>query len=169
MGVRLGRSSQNICLGNYWKRVTKKYWSTLKQKPTISNEILPSKFGIGRGGGVTSMYLISGKLISNNPKNMNHKHKDSKDLFSVIITQGKYKRGGENVFYDGVKISGLGSRARVLKHLHGRMIFASLEKYFHEGTLWRGPRSVISSILAKNILYISIIVEISFITNISIK
>ena len=57
---------------------------------------------------------------------------------------------GDTVFYDGVKASDLGSRSRVLKHLHGRMIFGPFEKN-HEGTLCRGPRAVISLILTKQI------------------
>ena len=37
----------------------------------------------------TSMAVISGQLFSNHPKNLNHVHKDSKDLVSVIITLGE--------------------------------------------------------------------------------
>ena len=32
---------------------------------------------------------------------------------------------------------------------HGRMVFGTFEKVFHEGTLWSGYRSVISFILTK--------------------
>ena len=53
------------------------------------------------------------------------------------------------MFYDGLKTSDLVSRARVLKHLHGRMIFGPFERKIHEGTLWSGYRSVISFILKK--------------------
>ena len=52
-------------------------------------------------------------------------------MVSVIITVGRYIIGGDTVFYDGVKISDLGSRAHILKHLHGRMIFGPIEKVFH--------------------------------------
>ena len=62
------------------------------------------------------MAIFGGRLFSNHPKNMNHIHKDSKDLVYVIITQGKYIIGGDTVFYDGVKISDLGSIAHVLKY-----------------------------------------------------
>ena len=34
---------------------------------------------------------------------MNHVHKDTKDLISVIIKVGKDISGGDTVFYDGVK------------------------------------------------------------------
>ena len=34
---------------------------------------------------------------------MNHVHKDTKDLLSVIITLGKNIRGGDTMFYERVK------------------------------------------------------------------
>ena len=71
------------------------------------------------------MAVIGGRLFSNHHKNMNYVHKESKDFSSVIITLGKNISGGDTVFYDGVKISDLGSRAHVLKNLHGRMIFGT--------------------------------------------
>ena len=80
------------------------------------------------------MAVIAGKLFSNTPKNINHDHKDSKYMLSVIITLGENIRGGGTVFYDGVKTSDLGSRAHVLKHLHERMIFFHLKK-IHKDTL----------------------------------
>ena len=62
----------------------------------------------------TSMAVIGGKLFSNHHKNLNHVHKDSKDLVSVIIILGKNISGGDTVFYDGVKTFDLGSRVNVL-------------------------------------------------------
>ena len=82
---------------------------------------------------------------------MNNLHKAAKDLVSIIITVGKDISGGDTVFYDGVKTSDLGSRAHILKNLHGRMIFGPFEKVFHEGTLWSGYRAVISFILTEKI------------------
>ena len=74
------------------------------------------------------MDVIGGRIFSNNQKNLNHVHKDSKDLVSVIITLGKYIIGGDTVFYDEVKTYDLVSRAHVLKHFHRRMIFGPFEK-----------------------------------------
>ena len=74
------------------------------------------------------MYVIGGIIFSNQPPNLNHVHKDSKYLVSVIITIGGDISGGDTVFYDGVKASELGSRSHVLKHLHGRMILGLFEK-----------------------------------------
>ena len=55
------------------------------------------------------------------------------------------------MFYDGVKPSDFGSRAHILKYLHGRMVFGPFEKVFHEGTLWSGYIAVIYFILTKQI------------------
>ena len=55
------------------------------------------------------------------------------------------------MFYDGVKPSDFGSRAHILKKLHGGMIFGPFEKVFQKGTLWSGYRAVISFILTKQI------------------
>ena len=70
-------------------------------------------------------------FYSNHPKNLNHLYKDTKYMVSVIITLGKDISGGDTVFYYGVKKSDLGSRAHILKQLHGRMIFGPFEKVFH--------------------------------------
>ena len=59
--------------------------------------------------------------------------------------------GGGTVFYYGVKKSDLGSRAHILKYLHGRMIFVPFKNVFNESTLWSGYRAVISFILTKQI------------------
>ena len=80
---------------------------------------------------------------------MNHLHKDIKYLVSVIITLVKDISGGDTVFYDGLKSSDFGSRAHILKHLHGRMVFGPFENVFCEGTLCSGYRAVISFILTK--------------------
>ena len=74
------------------------------------------------------MAVIGRKLYSNHPKNLNHVHKDSKDLVYVIITLGGIISGGNIVFYDGFKTSDLWSRSHVLNNLHGRMIFGTFEK-----------------------------------------
>ena len=78
----------------------------MKEKLEKAKEILPSTCIIG-GNLFTSMDVIGGKIFSNHPENLNHVHKDSKDLVSVIITLGRNIRGGDTVFYDGVKTSDL--------------------------------------------------------------
>ena len=51
----------------------------------------------------TSVALNGGKLFSNNPKSMNHVHKDTNYVLYVIITLGANIRGVDTVFYDEVK------------------------------------------------------------------
>ena len=77
----------------------------------------------------TSKAVIGGKIFSNNPKTTNHVHKNSKYLVSVIITLGRNISGEDTMFYDVVETSDLGSRAHVLKYLHGRMIFGPFENF----------------------------------------
>ena len=100
----------------------------------MAKEILPSTCRIGETI-FTSMAVIGGKLYHNHPKNLNNVHKDKKYLVSVITTMGKNISVEDTVFYDVVKTSHLGSRAHILKHLYGRMIFGPFEKN-HEGTIW---------------------------------
>ena len=82
---------------NIYVNIGKLYKKTEKAK-----EILPSTYRIGETI-FTYMAFIGGKLYSNHPKNMNHVHKDTKDLISVIIKVGKDISGGDTVFYYGVK------------------------------------------------------------------
>ena len=63
----------------------------------------------------TSMAVVGGKLYSNHPKNLNHVHKDSRDMVSIIITMGTNISGGDTVFYDGVKTSDLREQSSYIK------------------------------------------------------
>ena len=110
-----------------------------ERKLEKAKEILPSIFRIGETI-ITYVAVIGGRLFSNHQKNMNHEHKDSKDLISVIITLRGNISGGGTVFYDGLKTSDLGSGANGFKHLHGGMIFGPFEKEIHKGTLWTGHK-----------------------------
>ena len=112
--------------GNVLKNNTKGILVYIEKKPYNSKRKIPSKFRIGYKR-LTSIAVIGGKLFSNHLKNMNHSHKDTKDLVSVIINLGTNISGGDTVFYNGVKTSDLGNRTHVLKHLHGRMIFGPFD------------------------------------------
>ena len=46
----------------------------------------------------TSLATIGGNLYTRHPNNLNHVHKDSKDLLLVIIILGIDVNGGENLF-----------------------------------------------------------------------
>ena len=49
----------------------------------------------------TALANIGGNLFTRHSKNLNHVHKDSNNLLSVIIILGTNSHGGETVFYDG--------------------------------------------------------------------
>ena len=91
----------------------------------------------------TSLATIGGNLYKRHVKNLNHVHKDSKDLLSVIIILGIDVNGGETVFYDGENMNDIGKRAHVLKHSHGRCVIGSFDKILHEGSIWTGHRAVL--------------------------
>ena len=115
------------------------------------------------------MAIIGGILFINHHKNLNHVHKYSKYFVSVIITPGVNISGGDTLFYDGIKTYDLGSRVYVLIHLRGRTVSGQFGGKIHEGTPWRGHGAVISFILAKKNPYLSIAMEVGFITDISMK
>ena len=68
------------------------------------------------------MENIGGNLYTRHVKNLNHVHKDSKDLLWVIIILGTDVNGGETVFYDSKNMNDIGKRAHVLNHSHGKII-----------------------------------------------
>ena len=63
------------------------------------------------------MATIGGNLYTRHPKNLNHVHKDSEDLLSVIILLGTDVHGGETVFLNGDNMNDIGKIAYVLKKL----------------------------------------------------
>ena len=73
----------------------------------------------------TSLATIGGNLYTKNAKNLNHVHKDSKDLLSVIIILGTNVNGGETFFNDGENMNNIGKRAHILMHSHGRCVIGS--------------------------------------------
>ena len=46
-----------------------------------------------------SLVTIGGDLFTRHPKNINHVHKDTNDLLSVILILGTDVCGGETVFF----------------------------------------------------------------------
>ena len=90
---------------------------------------------------------IGVNLFTRHPKNLNHVHKDSNYLLSVIIILGTDVHGGETVFNDGEKMYDIGKRSHILKHLHGRCVVDGFDKTLHEGSILTGHRAVISFIL----------------------
>ena len=99
----------------------------------------------------TYIPIIGVKLYSNHPKNINHVHKYSKDLLSIILPLGNVFSGGDTVFYGGVIYSDLVKKYHAINILHGRCVVGAFETYFHKITLWRIQRAVSISILHKYI------------------
>ena len=99
----------------------------------------------------TSLETIGGNLFIRHPNILNHVHKDSNDLLSVIIILGTNVHGGEIVFNDGDNMNNIGKMAHVLKHPHGRCVVGPFDKNLHGGSIWTGHRDFISFILHKSI------------------
>ena len=97
----------------------------------------------------TSLETIGGNLYTWHVNNINHVHKDSKDLLLVIIILVTDVNGGETVFNDGENMNDIGKRAHVLNHSYGRCVIGSFDKILHEGSIWTGHRAVLSFILHK--------------------
>ena len=97
------------------------------------------------------MATIGGNLFTRHPKNLNHIHKESNNILSVIIILGTDVHGSEAVFYNGEKTNDIGKIAHVLKHSHGKRVVGAFDKILHEGYCWTGHRSVLSFILHKSI------------------
>ena len=127
---------------------TIKYWKNLGRIMKQAKMMIPKEFIIGDTC-FTSLTTIGGNLYTRHVNNLNHVHKDSKDILSVIIILGTDFNGGETVFYDGENMNDIGKRAHILKHLHGRCVIGSFDKILHEGSIWTGHRAVISFILHK--------------------
>ena len=86
---------------------TIKYQQNLGRITNQAKEVIPVECRIGDTC-FTSLATIGGKLYTRHPKNINHVHKDSKDLLSVIIILGTYVKGGETVFYNGENMNDIG-------------------------------------------------------------
>ena len=78
---------EKIKVDDIEKGIQIQYWTTLKEKPDTTKEILPSTCRNAETI-FTSMAVIGGRIFSNHQKNVNHGHKESKDLVSVKINPG---------------------------------------------------------------------------------
>ena len=76
---------------------TIKYWKILGWTMEKAKQIIPKECRIGDTC-FTSLATIGGHLYTIHAKNLNHVHKDSKDLLSVIIILGTDFNGGETVY-----------------------------------------------------------------------
>ena len=99
--------------------------------------------------GFMSLATIGGNLPTRHPTNINHVHKDSNYLLSVIMALGTDVDGGETVFY-GTTMTYIGKIAHFLKHPNGRCVVGAFYRILHEGYIWIGHRYVLSFILQKS-------------------
>ena len=83
---------------------TIKYWQNLGSMIDKSKEEIPKQCRIGDTC-FTSFSTIGDNLFTKHPKNINHVHKDSNDLLSVIIILGTDVHGGKTLLYDGEKMN----------------------------------------------------------------
>ena len=76
---------------------TIKYWKNLGWTMEKEKSMNPIECRIGYTR-FTSLSNIGGNLYTRHVQNLNHVHKDSKNLLSVIIILGTYVNGGETFF-----------------------------------------------------------------------
>ena len=73
---------------------TIKYWHNLGKFMDTAKEIIPKQFRICDTC-FTSLATIGCNLFMRHPKNINHVHSNSNDIFTVIIVLGTYFHGVE--------------------------------------------------------------------------
>ena len=90
-------------------------------------EKIPKQYRIGDTC-FTSLATIGNNLFRRRPKNLNHVHKDSNNILSVIIILGKKVHGGKPFFNNEKKMNDIGKRAHVLNNSHGRCVVGAFDK-----------------------------------------
>ena len=125
--LALAKLVETFILVSIYDMPTIKYWQNLGSNMDKAKEMIPKECRI-RDTCFTSLSTIGGNLYTRHVNNLNHVHKDSNDLLSVIIILGTDINGGETVFNDGENIFEIVKRAHVLKHSHGRCVIGSFDK-----------------------------------------
>ena len=148
--LALSKSAETFIMVSISDMPTVQYWQNLGSMLDKSKEKIPKKLRIGDTC-FMSLEAIGCNLFTRHPKNINHLHKDSIDLLSVIIILGEKNHGGETVFNDGVKMNDIGKRARGLKHSHKMCVVGAFDKNLHKCYIWTGHRSFLSFILHKSL------------------
>ena len=95
--LALAKSVENFIIVSMSEMPTIKYWQNLGSTMDKAKEMIPKECRIGDTC-FTSLANIGGNLYSRHRKNLNHVHKESKYLLSVIIILGTEVHGGETVF-----------------------------------------------------------------------
>ena len=129
---------------------TIKHWQKLVSIMNKAKEKIPKEYRIGDTC-FTSFTAVGGNLFTRHLKNLNHVHKDSNNILSVIIILGKKVHGGKPFFNNEKKMNDIGKIAHVLKHSRRRCVFGPFDKIIYEDSILTGYRSVLSFILHKSI------------------
>ena len=127
-----------------------KYWEYQKWNIATAQPKIPEKSKMVNIY-FTSVAVLGGKLHISHPTNMNYVNKKSNSLLYDIVTLGTNVHGGDTILNDVICVYDLGQRTHVLKHLHGRCIVGPFERVFHEISLWRRNRAIVSFIFHKSI------------------
>ena len=92
--IALAKSVEKFILVSIYVMPTIKYWKILGRTMEKAKEMIPKECRIGDTC-FTSLETIGGNLFTRHPKNLNHVHKDSNDLLSVIIIFGTNVHSGD--------------------------------------------------------------------------
>ena len=79
----------------------------------------------------TSVVIIVGWLFNRHTIIISSSDKESKDMLLEITRLRINVSGGDNNFYNGIKIHDLGERNHVLNHSHRRCGFGTFGRIFH--------------------------------------
>ena len=96
--IALAKSVKMFILDSISEMPTIKYWQNFEITMDKAKEMITNECRIGDSC-FTSLATIGGNLYTRHPKNLNHVHKYSKYLMSVIIILGTDVNGGETVFF----------------------------------------------------------------------
>ena len=107
--IALAKSVENFIMLSISDMTTLKYWQNLGSIMDKAKQRIPKQFRIVDTC-FTSLETIGGNLFTRHPKNLNHLHKDSNNLLSVIIILGTNVNGGKIVSYNGDNMNDIGKR-----------------------------------------------------------
>ena len=96
--IALSKSVGTFIIFSINEMPTIKYWQNLGRIMNQAKSMIPVEFRISDTC-FTTLATIEGNLYKRHLKNLNHLHKESKDLLSVIIILGTDVHGGETVFF----------------------------------------------------------------------
>ena len=100
--ISLSKSAETFIVVSISDMSAIKYWQNLGNMMGKAKEKIPKKLRIGDTC-FTSLETIGGNLLTRHPKNINHVHKESNDILSVIIFLGTDVHGGKTVFMMDMK------------------------------------------------------------------